>query len=373
MNDLKIKQEFKDLIPPLSEHERAGLEEDIKHFGCYCPIITWKGYIIDGHHRYEICMRNKLSFHVEEREFDDENDAEIWIIHNQFRRRNLQPYTRATLTFELEKRLKTRRGENQYTKESGSRPYGREADRNRDHEARTKAAKAAGMGHNTYAKCKYISQNGSKEQKKDLHHGKTTPNEIYGDIKRGKAKAEVIERLESIEAKEAKAIEGVYDVVVIDPPWPMQKIERDVSPQEVGFDYPTMTLEDIGNMKVPCAEDCHIFLWTTQKFLRPSFKILEDWGLTYVCLFTWMKNGGFQPFNLPQFNTEFILYAHKGNPKFVDLKQFMCGFQAARGKHSEKPGEFYEVLNRTTAGRRLDMFNRRRIEGFEGWGNESVI
>lgn len=101
-------------------------------FGCQCPITTWEGTIIDGHHRYEICSRHKLSFRVEEKELESQNDAEIWIIENQFNRRNLPSFTRATLTFELEKRLKTRRGENQYTKEGGSVPCGTEADRNRE-------------------------------------------------------------------------------------------------------------------------------------------------------------------------------------------------------------------------------------------------
>lgn len=99
-NKITIGAVYKDLIPPLADHEKAGLEEDIKHYGCYCPIITWNGYIIDGHHRYEICTWYKLSFRVEEREFEDEISVKRWIIEHQFSRRNLPIEDRLRLAFE---------------------------------------------------------------------------------------------------------------------------------------------------------------------------------------------------------------------------------------------------------------------------------
>jgi ParB-like chromosome segregation protein Spo0J len=80
--------------------EKAGLEEDIKHFGCYSPIITWQGYIIDGHHRYEICMRYNLPFETEDREFEDEIAVKRWMIKNQFSRRNLPLDIRLDLAFQ---------------------------------------------------------------------------------------------------------------------------------------------------------------------------------------------------------------------------------------------------------------------------------
>jgi N6-adenosine-specific RNA methylase IME4 len=40
-------------------------------------------------------------------------------------------------------------------------------------------------------------------------------------------------------------------------------------------------------------------------------------------------------------------------------------------EHSRKLDEFYQILCEHTVGRRLDMYNRRRIEGFVPWGNQA--
>jgi N6-adenosine-specific RNA methylase IME4 len=191
------------------------------------------------------------------------------------------------------------------------------------------------------------------------------------DAVRETKREEVKAKLEDIATKEVKAAQGLYDVIVIDPPWDMKKIERDVAPEQVEFDYPTMTEKELSEFEIPAADDCHLWLWTTHKFLPVALRLLDAWGFKYVCTFVWHKPGGFQPFGLPQYNCEFVLYARKGSPQFIDTKAFFTCFEAPRGAHSEKPEEFYDLVRRVTAGRRVDMFNRREIQNFDTWGNEA--
>ena len=102
--EIKINPEFEELIPPLQPYEIEGLESDIVALGrAYCPLIVWNGYIIDGHHRYDICQKHGLPFKIEEREFEDEDDVMIWMIQNQIKnRRNIE----APMRIRLEMRMK---------------------------------------------------------------------------------------------------------------------------------------------------------------------------------------------------------------------------------------------------------------------------
>lgn len=86
---MKIKEEFKKLIPALSVEEYKQLEENCLAEGIRESIITWNGYIIDGHNRYEIATRWNLEYETETKRFKDENEVKLWMIDNQNGRRNL--------------------------------------------------------------------------------------------------------------------------------------------------------------------------------------------------------------------------------------------------------------------------------------------
>lgn len=182
------------------------------------------------------------------------------------------------------------------------------------------------------------------------------------------------QRAEGIRAAPPPLPLGKHRVIVVDPPWPMEKIERDLRPNQVAFDYPVMSETELvafgEQITKLAADDCHLFTWTTQRFLLLAIRLIETWGFRHALMFTWHKPGGFQPYGLPQFNSEFVVYARKGSPTFIDTKAFNCCFSAARGAHSEKPDDFYETVGRATDGPRLEMFARKPRPGWVTWGDE---
>lgn len=100
--ELSVDDEFQSLIPSLSYDEYERLEKSIVAEGVRNPIITWNGTIIDGHNRYAICKKHGIGFRTTEREFESRDAAKIWIIENQFGRRNLSKYDRSVLALQLE-------------------------------------------------------------------------------------------------------------------------------------------------------------------------------------------------------------------------------------------------------------------------------
>lgn len=164
-----------------------------------------------------------------------------------------------------------------------------------------------------------------------------------------------------------------YRCIVIDPPWDMARIEREIRPNGFGWDYPTMTDDEIMEFDVASLahEKCHIYLWTTQKYIPLAFKVLEKWGFPYMFTMVWHKPGGFQPYGLPQYNCEFVLFGRLGGLSFLDLKAFNMCFNGPRRECGRKPDEFYDLVRRVSPGPRIDVFSRENREGFETWGAES--
>ena len=165
-----------------------------------------------------------------------------------------------------------------------------------------------------------------------------------------------------------------YRCLVIDPPWPVQKIDREVrARQHVQLDYPTMSLEEIAKLPIEKFADsngCHVFLWVTHKFLPEGLRLFEKWGVKYQCVLTWVKPSGMTPFSW-MYNTEHVLFGRIGSLTLLK-NGVKLSFEAPVEKHSAKPDRFFEIVRIVSPEPRLEMFARKPHPRFEPWGDEVI-
>ena len=201
---MKIKEEFKNLIPALSVEEFKQLEENCLAEGIRDAIITWHGYIIDGHNRYEIATKNELQYESIEKSFDSEDDVKEWMIHNQFGRRNLSNYQRSVLALELESVFSARAKERMLS--------GNPVPKSEQGRTIEKVADVAKVGKDTIAKVKVIQATATPEVKAKLSTGEVSINQVYQDIK----KEEKREQQEVKKQEQKQIIESVQNETLKD-------------------------------------------------------------------------------------------------------------------------------------------------------------
>jgi N6-adenosine-specific RNA methylase IME4 len=165
-----------------------------------------------------------------------------------------------------------------------------------------------------------------------------------------------------------------YQIIYADPPWNVSQFSRIVRPSQKPHPYPKMSLEDIKKLPVKNIADpngCHLFLWTTHKWLPKSFEVIEAWGFKYHCVITWDKTFGFTPFSF-MWSTEFCLYGQL-KKKWIRPNKFGIKtiFSEKPTKHSRKP-KIMRFIIEEYCGKlpRIELFAREKTPGWDVWGNE---
>ena len=187
-----INDELKNLLPPLSPEEFAGLEEGIRKDGCLSPLVVWNDILVDGHHRYEICTKLKISFSVQNIVLDSLDDAKIWAGRHQKNRRNLSDYHRGELALRLKDAVASKAKERQRASggdrksESAKSVPQNFAEPIEGNETRKELAEIAGVSHTTLNKIEYICENADEETKAKLRK-REKGTSIHKEYKRLKA------------------------------------------------------------------------------------------------------------------------------------------------------------------------------------------
>lgn len=220
--DIEIDKEFENIIPKLTNEEFAQLEENCLKNGIQDSIKLWQGLIIDGHNRYKIAQRYNLQFETEYMNFDNRQNVIEWMINNQRGRRNLNNYDKGLLALKLQEILKIKGLENKSKAGKKSVDLTKDLEECPKVNSREQAAKAFNVSDNTLNKVRHIKQKASEEIKEKLRNNEITVNKAYENIKKEEKRKEN----EKIKQNKAKNINGLYDVIVIDPPWPIKKKNR---------------------------------------------------------------------------------------------------------------------------------------------------
>lgn len=367
------------LLPPLSSIEYATLKASIQTYGILTPVTVDAdtGELLDGHHRSRIAEELGIEL-PEPHRHRCASDAEraAYAIAVNIERRQLSPE------------------QVRHIREEQRRIY---IELRRERKTQTEAAQAVGVPRETGRD--WEGSNGGSANASpfpDLRQAipKDHRQEIAERAESGESHAviaadyhvtrrrigQIIDQVLASQWRPDAATtpdmpDDVYRCIVIDPPWPMPKIEREERPnQGAVIDYPTMTLEQIQDLPIDeliHPSGCHVYLWTTHKFLPTALNLIDTWGGRYECLMTWVKNVGITPFSW-MYDTEHVLFARFGQSLDLSRKGLRLSMTAPTQGHSVKPDVFYERVLAASPGPRLEMFARRPRSGFDVWGNEVV-
>lgn len=188
-------------------------------------------------------------------------------------------------------------------------------------------------------------------------------------------------------------MENKYSVIYADPPW-NQKAGRNLSGgykkvngvqvfnptsnSSSELPYETLTVDEIASFDVKSivAKDAHLYLWVTNKYLLEANKIIQSWGFKYSTCITWSK----KPFGggmggAFRVSHETLLFCTRGSLRatqkivgtvFNIKRPYVNGYPC----HSKKPDFFYDLIEKVSPGKRIELFARDRRENWDAWGNE---
>lgn len=159
-----------------------------------------------------------------------------------------------------------------------------------------------------------------------------------------------------------------FGTIYADPPW---QYGNQATRASTDNHYETMTVDSLCEMPVReiVSDDAHLHLWTTNAFLFEAKRVMDAWGFEYRSVFVWVKpQMGIG--NYWRVSHEFMLLGIRGKAKSFKERNHMSWKSFNRGKHSAKPDEVRQVIEKVSPGPFLEMFGRKPIEGWTVFGNQ---
>jgi N6-adenosine-specific RNA methylase IME4 len=142
--------------------------------------------------------------------------------------------------------------------------------------------------------------------------------------------------------------------------------------------YGSMSMPELKAMDVAAiaAPDAHLYLWTTNAFMREAHDLCEAWGFRPITVLTWgkVKSDGSPSMKIGHYYrgaTEHVVFGVRGSQKLHTSKAFPTLMLWPRTSgHSVKPDQFFEMVEEASPGPYAELFARRERLGWSRWGNQ---
>lgn len=109
MTTIRIEEELRAYIEPLTPEEYATLERSLLAEGCRDALVLWGDLLIDGHNRHDICTRHGIPYRtVQNERFRSMDDVRLWMIENHLGRRSVSDFQRGVLVLRKKEILEMR-------------------------------------------------------------------------------------------------------------------------------------------------------------------------------------------------------------------------------------------------------------------------
>lgn len=163
---------------------------------------------------------------------------------------------------------------------------------------------------------------------------------------------------------------SAFGVVVADPPWQF-KDKLPGGGRGAEKHYSTMTLEDIEDFELPPLErDSILFLWRVASMQQEALSIANRWGFKVSSEIVWCKPVIGMGHYVRNAHETCLICTRKGSTARIKNHGVPSHFNAPRGRHSEKPEAFFDLVERLAEGPYIELFARRRRPGWTCLGNE---
>ena len=364
-----------ELFPMIEGEEFSRLVENIKANGQIEPItLTKTGELLDGRNRARAC--ESLGIKPITKTYDGA-DPVGHVISLNLHRRHLSESQRAMVAARL---ADMPRGANQHS------PIGETS--------QAHAADLLNVGKRSVERAAVVMNEGAPELVAAVEQGKIAVSQasqiasrpveeqqaIVAKVEAGQKPVAAVRQVqrETLSDRVAAMPAGKFRVIYADPPWKYGDERAGLTTYEgsaAAAQYPTMPTDEICAMDVKslAADDAVLFLWGTFPLLPDALQVVSAWGFAYKTAFVWDK----QRANMGNYHNacaELLIVATRGSctPE-IDTRP--AQIQAVpRGRHSEKPDHFRELIDGMyPTGPRIELFRRGAALGdWQVWGNEAA-